>query len=572
MERELISTVRADPRTGNTTPSQLLERGADWRPGPALLIMILVGTTLPYLLAWLATPAGTVFTGALLNPDDVGVYVSAMRQGAAGNWLYHFTYSPEPWQPRLMLLPYLLLGKLTGLWAEPTVFWLQVWRLLAAALALGAVGVWLRAVFAGRAQRQRTGWWLTLIGSGVGWLAVLFVGADARLTPDIGLAEWSPLLALFNTPHFALGLGLELLAFASLLRLERTGQWRWVAAAGATGVLSGLTYVYHLAVLGLAMGILLAWRLLAARRAGQQDRAILIKLGLAAAPLAPLLAYYALGGQDDPYWLQYTRVVHVIPPPSPLGLLIGLGGLLPLAVAGWRRWRAEGGAATLPAWALAAVLALYAPGIQYSGRFALGLVVPVAALAAVGLESWLLPAFRAWRKGSGDEEAARGSATLRRVVLLLLAPSTLMSWLLLFKGPLTQPTFPFYLPEADVRAAAWLGERAGTADLVLAYYPLGNYLPRVYDGKVFMGQAHFTTDLEEKLALYDAFWDGTLSPEARAAFLGDWGITHVFAGSFEGPPERLEGMPGLTLRYEVDGVRVYEVREIDRSRSLTGGN
>jgi hypothetical protein len=297
-----------------------------------------------------------------------------------------------------------------------------------------------------------------------------------------------------------------------------------------------------------------------------------IKLSLAAAPLAPLLAYYALGGQDDPYWMQYTQVVHVIPPPSAPGFLIGLGGLLPLAIAGWRRWQAEGGAATLPAWALAAVLALYAPGIQYSGRFALGLVVPVAAFAAVGLESWLLPAYRARRGWASAGEAAHGSATLRRVVLLLLAPSTLMSWLLLFKGPLTQPTFPFYLPEADVRAAVWLGEQAGTGDLVLAYYPIGNYLPRVYAGKVFMGQAHFTTDLDDKLALYDAFWDGTLSSEARTALLSDWGITHVFAGSFEGPAEQLEGLPGLTLQYEEDGVRVYEVGEAERSRSLMSGD
>jgi hypothetical protein len=250
--------------------------------------------------------------------------------------------------------------------------------------------------------------------------------------------------------------------------------------------------------------------------------------------------------------------VHVIPPPPALGLIIGLGGLLPLTIAGWRRWRAERGPATLPIWGLATLVALYAPTVDYSGRFALGLVVPIAALAAVGLESWLLPALRARRQGS-RRQAVDGTPRMRRIVLILLAPSTLMSLLLLFKGPLVQPAFPFYLPQPDVKAAAWLGERASADDLVLAYYPMGNYLPQVYPGKVFMGQAHFTTDLASKLQLYEAFWDGTAEPAEQAAFLRDWGITHVFAGTYEGSAARLAAVPGLSLKYEAEGVSIYEV-------------
>lgn len=73
------------------------------------VIFALSLTLLPYLLGWLATPAGTVFTGSLVNHDDLSIYLSAMRQGADGRWLFHFTLSPEPWQDRLMLLPYILI-------------------------------------------------------------------------------------------------------------------------------------------------------------------------------------------------------------------------------------------------------------------------------------------------------------------------------------------------------------------------------------------------------------------------------------------------------------------------------
>src|SRR5690606_21870781 len=134
----------------------------------SLLVLLL---TLPYLVAWLSTADGMVFSGALLNPDDMSVYVSAMRQGAAGNWLYHFPYSPEPWQPRLMLLLYLLLGKVTALVATPTVLWLHFWRVVLSIVTVWALIVWLRALFPRQRRWQQTAFVLLLFGNGVGWLA-----------------------------------------------------------------------------------------------------------------------------------------------------------------------------------------------------------------------------------------------------------------------------------------------------------------------------------------------------------------------------------------------------------------
>jgi hypothetical protein len=127
------------------SPSQLTIRSTFlWQ----LLLLLLI--VLPYLIAWWRTPDDSVFTGALFNPDDVSVYVSAMRQGAEGKWLYHFTYSPEPWQPRLMLSLYIVLGKITALLTEPTVFWFHFWRGVSVVATMWALGFWVRTLLPSR--------------------------------------------------------------------------------------------------------------------------------------------------------------------------------------------------------------------------------------------------------------------------------------------------------------------------------------------------------------------------------------------------------------------------------------
>ncbi|MCA9930311.1 MAG: hypothetical protein KC419_17630, partial [Anaerolineales bacterium] len=281
-----------------------------------IVLLVLVIISLPYLSAWAGTPAGMTFTGALLNPDDMGVYVSAMRQGANGHRLYHFTYSPEPWQPRLMLLLYLVLGKLTAVFTTPTVFTLHIWRTLLAALSIVTLLFWVRTVFPKQVRRQWISLLLILFGSGVGWIAVFLFDNAAGWSPDLGFAEWSPLIALFNTPHFALGLGLEALFFALMLRMSRKNgahQLWWALLAALVGLLDSLVYVYHLAIIGLVVGFLMPATAFQARRIPwrQWGYGAVVLL-----PQLPLLYYYAFQTNNDPYWTQYITTTHVISPPT----------------------------------------------------------------------------------------------------------------------------------------------------------------------------------------------------------------------------------------------------------------
>ena len=61
--------------------------------------------------------------------------------------------------------------------------------------------------------------------------------------PDIGMAEWSPLIALFYTPHFALGLGLEVIVFTCVVgmcEVTSAGEGiRWAVFGAIAAILAG---------------------------------------------------------------------------------------------------------------------------------------------------------------------------------------------------------------------------------------------------------------------------------------------------------------------------------------------
>jgi hypothetical protein len=266
-----------------------------------------------------------------------------------------------------------------------------------------------------------------------------------------------------------------------------------------------------------------------------------------------------LWNSGDPYWEQYSQVANVILPPAFWAAIIGMGLLLPFTIAGFYFWFKHSRNLLIPIWAVVNFMALYFPFFIFSGRFALGLFIPVASLAAVGLEVIILPWLaRTEFFAAFSRLTPTPYATLRRVILLLLIPSALMAILLFTKGPLVQKEFPYYWPEADVQAAKWLGEVSSEKDVTLAYYPMGNFLPQVYPGKVFMGQKFLTTDLDIKLEQYKQFWDGSMSDEEMLEFLHLWGISYIFSGTYE-KPFRMDTALDFTKVYSKDGVEIYRV-------------
>ena len=68
----------------------------EWHWIALVTVALAIASSLPYLIAWVATPEGAHFTGLIFNPQDGNSYIAKMRQGLAGSWTFRLPYTPEP--------------------------------------------------------------------------------------------------------------------------------------------------------------------------------------------------------------------------------------------------------------------------------------------------------------------------------------------------------------------------------------------------------------------------------------------------------------------------------------------
>ena len=79
--------------------------------------------------------------------------------------------------------------------------------------------------------------------------------------------------------------------------------------------------------------------------------------------------------------------------------------------------------------------------------------------------------------------------------------------------------------------------------------------------RVFAGQYFLTLNMEEKLADVAAFWQPETTAVWREQFLADWGITLVYAGTYEQALGATAVTPPGRLVYDQAGVKIYDVRQ-----------
>jgi hypothetical protein len=546
-----------------------------------LLFLLLSGAA--YAVACLWAPEGQVFSGFLVNNDDNQLYLSFMREGARGSWLTTIRTTPEAHAPALLLPVYLVLGKIARVLtlSNESVFHLAR---LCGGVALLVVAYWLAALClpgdlpsvggSSLDAMPRSALLLVAFSSGLGWLLVITLLADRAIVPvDIRIPETSTFLTVYSSPHFALGVTLQLLTFICYLQ---AGSRPWILLGGSVCLLLlSITLVYNVIVVAAAIGSYALIRCGQRRALWTPELRRALALG---APSAPVILYYVAVLRLDPFWRVAYGEHDVVRTPGPLALLLGYGFVLFLAAWGlviWvreRRWLSP--RLLLACWVVSNGLLLYAP-LAFQGKLAAGWHVGLCLLAAVGLHQGLL----AWvhgrrRRHRGGEEAGRAAGlvpTVRNVALILTVPSTLLVALIGFRVALAEHYFPYFVPDEDVQAVAWLETHSGPDDVILASYAIGNYVASHSEARSFLGHQFAIVDPHGKDRALRRFYSGAATDVERRALLSSYGITFVYYGAHEhrlglegvGRPFDPEDAPWLVRVYEQGRTAVYRVHDTE---------
>jgi hypothetical protein len=514
----------------------------EWRWALTWAAVIVAVSCVPYFVAWLATPPGYQFNGILVNPYDGNSYLAKMRQGWAGAWQFHLTYTPEAHPGAYIFLFYLALGHVARLAGLPLILVYHLARALGGIALLLTIYAFLARLTPDMRER-RLGFWLAGASAGLGWLGV----AVGLFPIDLWVPEAFAFFSLLSNAHFPLAIALMLVILARVV-WPAGGVWRWLAPGLAA---LALALIQPFALLPLSATLIL-W--LPVRGWLDRDWPRSHALPAVAAVLfsAPILLYDYWAYTTNPALAAWSSQ-NVTPAPRVLDLVLGYGTVGLFAIAGAvvvarRRRQAE---LALVAWSAGAPVLAYFP-FALQRRFLTGLGLPLAMLAALGVTRWLGPKLSAGRQRLVSAALVAISCTGTFFLLALLVMGALNRSGSSLSGRL-------YLSADEAAGMDWLLEKAPD-QVVLAAAPTGMFLPGRAGVRVVAGHPFETIQAEAKQAQAESFFRGTPQPGQCQRICEEHSVRYVFVG----PAEKALGggsvcLQGHTLVFQQGDVAIYRV-------------
>jgi hypothetical protein len=550
-----------------------------------LWAIVIVGLAcVPYLLAWQLAPAGTQYTGLLINHFDGESYYAKMQQGARGDWLFHLAFTPEPHDGAFIFTFYLALGHLAALLGLPIPLAYHLAR-AAAGLFFLLVAYRFIARFFDRVQARRAAFLLLGFSAGFGWLLAPF-GIE---TADLWVAEGFTFLSIFANPHFPLAIGLMLLILLGVLdtippgKRATTGGCPYDSApradsgkkattedrpddsapranGGKRATTAGCPYNARLlgaAGLGLllavvqpfAVPIVLAVLAVFLGILALRDRRLpwsgILVTATAMAGASPVMIYDLYVSRSNPALAAWSAQ-NLTPSLPPWEYALGYGLILLLALVGIRAAlrRRRPTDLFLLSWVGSVLALLYVP-FPLQRRFITGLHVPLTLLATIALEQTFWPRVR-----------PRLRVPLTGLLIGFTALTNLFVALIAVAG-VAQGRAPLVMSHDEATACAWLGEHTVWTDTVLAPPELGEFIPAWAGNRVVYGHPFETIDAETKEAEVAHFFSLEATPAERRALLYRYGVRYVLAipSQSDLDPPALR----LTLAWMGDNAALYRL-------------
>ncbi len=538
----------------------------------AVIAVILLVTSIPYVYAYLSTPADKQFMGIMLDVPDHAQYFSWMRelstQSLASNKM-----TPEANRPLFFNLLWWGLGRLGRLAGVGYAVMYQLMRVSAIILFLLVVYRLCRWFIQDEIIRK-TAFLMITFTSGLGWLLVVikYIGGKEMLFPlDVYIAEGNTFLGMLGYPHF-IAAALYIFTFDLLLRGQAQGKVHYAVWAGIFTLFMGWQHAYDLVsvyAVWLAYAVLLAIR----------DRKLpwhAIRSGviLGAISVWPALYSVALTSMD-PVWKavlkQFANAGVYTPNLLHLPILFGFTFLL--AVYGIIRMNPlrikalDDRKLFIVGWFLVTFLVIYLP-VDYQIHLLNGWQVPMVILAVAVIFEVIAPwATRITRKSLQlKPEMTRRIVALG--VLVLIIPTNLYLWSWRFLD-LSRHTYPYYLYKDELDAMGWLEKNAQPEDVVFSSLTTGQYIPAMTGTHAYLAHWAQTLDFFTKTQNVDNFLQGNLDRTEQLRLLTEGSVDYIFWGPAEKAYDET-WTPDLSIlkpAYQNGLVTIYRV---DNSLNLAG--
>lgn len=504
---------------------------AEKRKFTLFLLTFVLLVSAPYLFAYFAQGESHFFSGLLFNVKDGSSYFAKMYQGGQGEWRFVLPYTSEPGDGAYLFLFYLFLGHLSSWFHIPIVLLYHLARVLAAVLLLLSMLKFYVHVFGDKKDFTFNALLLAAVGSGSGWLLLFF----GKMTSDFWVAEAYPFLSCFANPHFPLGIAL-MLWIVMLATQDGVGRWRTKLLLFLLAVLLSVVMPFGV-VVTIVIVVVDAFVAMLLQKQKPNWCFVFVILGS-----APFLVYQYWATVNDEV-LRIWNLQNVTPTPPWWDLLLSLSPALVLSFLGVVSvLKAEQFLSTkrvVLVWLLCALALLCIP-FSLQRRFIIGIFIPVAALAVIGLED-IFCRYQRWKA---------------RLWLVVMTLSVVTNIILLVSigGAVLTHNANIYLSKDEHEALQWIEANTLPRDIVLCSPEMGLFIPAYTGRRVIYGHPFETIHAEEESGKVMEWYQGDLGAKAAHQFVEQRQVAYILCGTRErriGCPEYLKDFEAVFTNSEI---------------------
>ncbi|MFH0829473.1 MAG: hypothetical protein V1907_04885 [Candidatus Kerfeldbacteria bacterium] len=525
-----------------------------------ITLLAIVLANLPFAIAAVAAPHGTVYTGiSSVAPGDLNVYLSYLEQVRQGHFILRDLFTAEP-QPATLINPFWLTLGLLGsvLRLAPLATYIMSRIILGGALLFLIYRF--AAYFFDDVLRRRAAFLLAVFASGIGaWvepvLRAVNSSPDAAMPMDLWVSEAFTFLSLRHSPHFIM---VTILIIATAWLMIRSAERSSMKDAVFAGLCMLALYSFHpfhvVSFAYITVGTLITLFIIR-RHDFVRDLGRYSVMWFIA---SPAIMYHVLLIVYDPF-AKGRSLQNILVTTQPLLTLASYGLLFVGAVVGATilfrtktiRHR------MLVVWAMAHMAAIYAP-VFFNRRVTHGLNIALAMCAAAAV-----PFVISKIRTLSLRESIR---TPLFAVIAFLALGISNVWVqaqdlsFFLREGRTTPSF-FYMGNDYRGAFTWLERNGNDSTVVLSGTIIGNFVPGRSGRRVVVGHNVETVDIQQKLPEVRKFFTPATDDSWRQAYLARNNVTHVLLG----PRERALGYsntekaPYLISVYSYSLVTLYSV-------------
>jgi hypothetical protein len=490
--------------------------------------------TVPYIFAYQMNTFQYKFGGFLINQADGHSYLAKMQQGYHGEWKFTLPYTAEAGEGAYLFFFYILLGHIARIVNLPLVFVFHIARIFGAIFLLCTIGNFFQRNFEDK-RWQLFGYSISVLGSGMGWLAVLF----GLFTSDFWVAEAYPFLSMYTNPHFSIGLSLMILLITSQRLFP-------IALNIILSLILGVIMPFGVVIVLLVLGSLFLTDIYSDKNL-EENKIMhlnslyrLLALGLGGGAVI-LYQYWII--LKDPV-LSLWNAQNITKSPSLLDFLISFSPILMVGIFGIKQAWNEKTGRILVLWALISFILISIPW-NLQRRFLSSLYFPLSGLCVYGTRQLV------YRKTMRFQ-------TIMVLILVLVLPTNLVVVLSGINASIIQDPQVFF-PTALLDGIEWINENTQENALVLTDEITGLFIPSLSGRRVIYGHPFETIQAEREKEFIKNILDGEVNLEYVDKAIAERGINYVFINhKLQKIPVAWVSSMQLIKVYNSDDISIYK--------------